>query len=181
MRGVPVTSNFSGGACPQIPQSPDCKRTRTAPFFLGPTATHYSKEKSVYKKIVHAVANSTQNLTDKGKGFITDGEESLHSTLGEVMWHATGLRSFRHFQQNCCHKLRIQKPNKQKFFIETVFGTSSSEGLLDANLKARMLVAKELTDTKKVKLTGKENPEFWNYLNSFISSEFRSPINRSSL
>lgn len=39
---------------------------------------------------MQAVANSTPHLADKGKGFITDGEESMYSALGEVMRHATG-------------------------------------------------------------------------------------------
>ena len=81
------------------------KRTGSPPSFLGPTAIHYSKQKNVYKKITHAVANSTPNLAEKGRGYITDGEESLYKALGEVMRHATGLRCFRHFQQNCCDKL----------------------------------------------------------------------------
>lgn len=66
------------------------KRTGTAPSFLGPTAIHYSKQKSMYKKVVQAVANSTPHLADEGKGFITDGEEALCSALGEIMRHATG-------------------------------------------------------------------------------------------
>ena len=35
------------------------KRTGLPPVFLGPTAIHYSKEKSVYSKIVQAVASKT--------------------------------------------------------------------------------------------------------------------------
>ena len=150
-----------------------CKRTGTAPSFLGPTAMHYSKQKCIYKKIVQAVADSTPHLADKGKGFITDGEESLYSALGDVMRHATGLRCFRHFQQNCRDKLcklGIRKRNEQKPFVDRVFGTPSQEGILDAedkaDLKARILEAKEPTDAEEVKLTGKETPEFWSYLNS---------------
>ena len=150
-----------------------CKRTGGAPSFLGPTAIHYSKHKSVYKEIVHAVANSSPNLAQEGKGFITDGEESLYSALGEVMRHATGLRCFRHFQQNCrdkLHNLGIRKPTEQKFFIETIFGSATSRGILDADqksdLKACLMAAKEPLDAEEVKLTGKETPEFWSYLQS---------------
>ena len=92
------------------------KRTGIAPSFMGPTAIHYSKQKSEYKKIAQAVANST-HLADRGQSFITDGEEALYSALGEVMRHATGLRCFRHFQQNCRDKLKktgIRKRNEQK-------------------------------------------------------------------
>ena len=88
------------------------------------------------------------------------------------MCHATGLRCFRHFQQNCrdkLHKLGIQKAAEQKFFIDTVFGTSVSESLLDAydktDLRARTLAAKEATD-EEVKLTGNKTPEFWSYVNT---------------
>lgn len=150
-----------------------CKRTGMAPSFLGPTAIHYSKQKSVYKKIVHAVTNSAPDLAEKGKGFITDGEDALHSALGEGMRHATGLRCFRHFQQNCrdkLHKLGIQKPQHQRFFLETVFGKATEEGVLDADdksdLKTRLLAAKEPLNTEEAKLTGRESPEFWIYLHN---------------
>ena len=97
-----------------------CKRAGEAPTFLGPTALQYSKEKSVYKKIVSAVCNSAPASAEKGKGFITDGEDALHSAVGEVLTHATGLRCFRHFQQNCQGKLRkigIQQKQNQKSII----------------------------------------------------------------
>lgn len=137
------------------------KRTGTAPAFVGPTAIHYSKQKSVYSKIVHAVASNTPSLVDKGKGFITDGE-ALYSALGEVMHHATGLRCFRHFYQNCkdkLHKLGIQKKQNQKFFLEVVFGkVDNSDGILDAkgkkDLKNRLTEAKGCLDKEKQKLTG---------------------------
>ena len=148
------------------------KRTGTAPAFVGPTAIHYSKQKSVYSKIVHAVASNTLSLADKGKGFITDGEETLYSALGEVMRHATGLRYFRHFYQNCkdkLHKLGIQKKQNQKFFLEVVFGkVDNSDGILDAkakkDLKNRLTEAKESLDKEEQKLTGVKAPEFWNYI-----------------
>ena len=79
----------------------------------------------------------------------------------------------RHFQQNCCdklHNLEIRKANEQKFFIETVFGTATSQCILDADdkvdLKAGMLAEKEPLDTEEKKLTGKEKPKFWSYLHS---------------
>ena len=115
------------------------KRTGKAPAFVGPTAIHYSKQKSVYSKFVHAVASNTPSLADKGKGFITDGEEALYSALREVMRHASGLRCFRHFYQNYkdnLHKLGIQKKQNQKFFLEVVFGKGDdSDGILGAKDK----------------------------------------------
>ena len=101
------------------------KQSGTAPVFLGPTAIHYSKQKAVYSKIVHAVASNTRSLAEKGKDFITDREEALYSALSEGMHHTTGLRCFRHFYQNCrdkLHKLGIEKKQEQKFFLEAVFG-----------------------------------------------------------
>ena len=133
------------------------KWTGVAPSFLGPTATHYSKHKSGYKKVGQAVANPTPHLADRGKGFITDGEESLYSGLGEVMRHATGLRCFQHFQQNCRDKLNkigICKPKEQKPFIDRGFGTPTSEGLLDAEDKSdligHMLEAKEPVEAEEL-------------------------------
>ena len=148
------------------------KRTGTAPVFLGPTAIHYSKQKGVYSKIVHAVASNTPNLADKGKGYITDGEDALYSALREVMRQATGLRCFRHFYQNCrdkLHKLGIQKKEDQKFFLEVIFGKGEvSDGILDArdksDLKNRLSEAKELLEREEMKLTGRSAPEFWNYI-----------------
>ena len=68
------------------------------------------------------------------------------------MRHATGLRCFPHFQQNCrdkLDKLGIRKQTEQKFFIDTAFETPTSEGLLDAydksDLRARRLAAKKAT------------------------------------
>ena len=98
------------------------KWTGAAPSFLGPMAIHYSKQKSVYKKVIQAVANSTPHLTDRGKGFITDGKESLYRALGEVMWHATGLQCFRHFEQNCRDKLTkfgvVKRMNRNPLLTE---------------------------------------------------------------
>ena len=81
------------------------KRTGLAPTFVGPTAIHHSKQKSVYKKIVSAVVNTSPHLSKNAKGFITDGEQALHDSLKEDLKHATGLRCFRHFYQNCKDKL----------------------------------------------------------------------------
>ena len=129
----------------------------------------YWKQKNVYKKIVLAVANASPDLADNAKGFINDGEESLYSALGEVMRHATGLRCFRHFQQNCSDKLH-KLGTEQKFFIDTVFGTPISEGLLDAydksDLRRRTLAAKDETNKEEIKLTGNATPGFWSYVNS---------------
>ena len=65
-------------------------------MFLGPTAIHYSKTKTVFKKIASAVVSSCPNLGTKGQGFITDGEKALHDALLESMKKATGLRRFNH-------------------------------------------------------------------------------------
>ena len=150
------------------------KRTGTAPAFLGPTAIHYSKQKGVYSKIAHAVASNTPSLADKGKGYITDGEDALHSALREVMRQATGLRCFRHFYQNCrdkLHKLGIQKKEEHKSFLEAVFGKGQvCDFILDAkdksDLKNRLSEAKGLLEQEEEKLTGKSAPEFWNYISA---------------
>ncbi|CAB4041563.1 Hypothetical predicted protein, partial [Paramuricea clavata] len=137
----------------------DLWRTGLAPTFVGPTAIHHSKQKSVYKKIVSAVVNTSPNLPKNAKGFITDGEQALHDSLKEDLKHATGLRCFRHFYQNCKDKLyslKIQTKKEQKFFLDKVFGDSGS-GILDAvdksDLKHR-LSAMEEPLKKEEKLTG---------------------------
>ena len=149
------------------------KRTDTAPVFLGPTAIQNSKQKGVYSKIVCAVASNTPSLTEKGKGFITDGEEALHSPLSEGMRHATGLRCFRHFYQNSwykLHKLGIKKQQEQKFFLEVLFGRGEGRGILDAkdkpDLKNRMSEARGSLDREELKITERTSPEFWNYVNA---------------
>ena len=139
------------------------KPTGKAPSSLGPTAIHYSQQKNVYKRIVLAVANSSRDLADRAKGLITDGEESLYNAHGEVMPHATGMRCFWHFQQNCCDKLR--KQTEQKFFIHTVFGRPTSEGFLDAHNKSD-LKAGILADTEEARLNGNESPGFWTYVHT---------------
>ena len=79
------------------------------------------------------------------------------------MPHATGMRCFWHFQQNCCDKLC--KQTAQKFFIDTVFGRPTSEGLLDAHNKSD-LKAGILADTEKARLNGNESPGFWTYVHT---------------
>ena len=81
-----------------------CKRTNESPVFIGPTAIQHSKTKAVYK-IASAVATNCPDLAEKGRGFVTDGEQALHDALGESMKKATGLRCFNHFRQNCKKKL----------------------------------------------------------------------------
>ena len=135
------------------------KGTDLALVFLGPTAIYYSKQKSVYSEIVHDVASNTPTLAEKGKGFKTDGEEALHLALKEVMGHATGLRCFRHFKQNCRDKLH-------KVFLGVVFGNSDSDGILNAkdknDLRTFLTEAKESMDREDLKLTRGRAPEFWN-------------------
>ena len=143
-----------------------CKRTGGAPTFLGPTGLQYSKENNVYKKIVSAVCNSAPTLPEKGKGFITDGEDALHSAVGEVLTHATGLRCFRHFQQNCQEKLRklgIQQKQHQKVFIDTVFGKQDvCRGILDANtkdeLQEKLNASREILETEETRVTQRKVP-----------------------
>lgn len=67
------------------------KRTKDSPVFLGPTAIHYSKTKTAFKKIATAVVSSCPNFGTKGQGFITDGEKALNDALSESMKKATGL------------------------------------------------------------------------------------------
>ena len=100
------------------------KRTGEAPVFLGLTAIHYSKTKTVFRKIASAVISSCPNLSTNGRGFITDCEKSLHDALTESMKKATGLLCFNHFRRNCKDKLNslgIRKKEDQKFFMEQVF------------------------------------------------------------
>ena len=162
------------------------KQTGMAPSFIGSTAIECSKQKSEYKKIVQLVANSTPHLAERGKGFITDGEEALYSALGEVMWHATGLRCFRHFQQNCRdkqNKIGTCKRNDQKPFVDRVFEKPTSEGVLYAedkpDLKANMLEAKDPIHAEKLKLTKNETPEFWRYFKSHKKMMIGSMIARA--
>ena len=149
-----------------------CKRTGGAPTFLGPTALQYSKEKSVYKKIVSAVCNSAPTLAEKGKGFITDGGEALHTAVGEVLTHATGLRCFTHFQQNCQEKLRkLGIQQHQKVFIDTVFGKQDAcQGILDANtkdeLQEKLHASREILKTEETRVTRRKVPLYLKYVNS---------------
>ena len=151
-----------------------CERTGGAPTFLGPTALQYTEEKSVYKSIVSAVCNSAPTLAEKGKSFITDSEDALHSAFGEVLTHATPLRCFRPFQQNCQDKLQklgIQQKQHQKVFLDTVFGKQGvSQGILDANTKdelhEKLTASRELLETEEKSITGTKVPRFWKYVNS---------------
>lgn len=76
------------------------------------------------------------------------------------MRHATGLRCFRHFYQNCKAKLH-------KLGIQFLKG-DNSDGILDAkdkkDLKNRLMEAKQSLDKEEQKLTGGKAPEFWNYI-----------------
>jgi len=76
-------------------------RTNEAPVFIGPTALHYSKSKTVYKKIVSAVSASCPELSRNARGYVTDGEKALSNALAETLPKATGLRCFNHFRENC--------------------------------------------------------------------------------
>ena len=148
------------------------KRTGLAPTFVGPTAIHHSKQKSVYKKIVSTVVNTSPHLSKNAKGFITDGEQALHDSLKEDLKHATGLRCFRHFYQNCKDKLcslKIRTKKEQKFFLHKVFDDSGSgDGILDAidksNLKRRLSAAEEPLKKEEEKFTGADTSGFWLYL-----------------
>ena len=102
------------------------------------------------------------------------------------MWHATGLRYFRHFQQNCRdkqNKIGICKRNDQKPFVDRVFETPTSKGVLDAEhkpyLKANMLEAKDPIHAEELKLTKNETPEFWRYFKSHKKMTIRSMIARA--
>lgn len=146
------------------------KRTKEAPVFLGPTAIHYSKSKSVFKKIAAAVTLKTPGLSEKCRGFITDGEKALHDALSETMKKSTGLRCFNHFRRNCKEKLNslgIRKQQEQKVFIDTVFG---EEGVLGAedetDLKARIQSSKQILEDEEKPLTSTSSPQFWTYISS---------------
>lgn len=145
------------------------KRTNEAPVFIGPTALHYSKTKTVFKKIASAVCASSPELSRNGRGYITDGEMALHDALGESMPKATGLRYFNHFRENCKSKLKsvgITKKQDQTLFIERVFGTNTNS-VLEAEdkkeLKSRLNEVKQELEEGEKKMTGKD-PQFWAYL-----------------
>ena len=145
-------------------------RTNETPVFLGPTAIHYSKNKPVFKKITAAVAMNSPGLSEKCRGFITDGERALHEALSETMKKSTGLRCFNHFRRNCKEKLNslgIRKQQEQKVFIDTVF---EREGILGADdkydLKARIQSTKQVLEEQEKRLTSTSTPQFWNYVSS---------------
>ena len=107
------------------------KRTKDFSVFVGPTAVHYSKSKTVFK-IASAVVSNFPNLGTKGKGFITDGEKALHDALLDSMKKVTDLRCFNHFRRNCKDKLNtlgIRKKEEQKSFLDVVLGSDYKEVL----------------------------------------------------
>lgn len=146
------------------------KRTKEAPVFMGPTAIHYSKSKPVFKKIAADVAINTPGLSEKCRGFITDGERALHEALSETMRKSTGLRCFNHFRRNCKEKLNsvgIRKQQEQKVFIDTVFGENGILGAEDkTDLKARIQSSKHVLEEEEKRLTSTSTPQFWNYISS---------------
>ena len=86
----------------------------------------------------------------------------------------TGLRCFRHFQQNCQDKLRklgIQQKQHQNVFLDTVFGKQGvCQRILDANTKDELLekltASRELLETEETRITGRKVPRFWKFVNS---------------
>ena len=146
------------------------RRTNETPVFLGPTAIHYSKTKPVFKKIANAVATNSPGLSEKCRGFITDGEKALHDALSETMRKSTGLRCFNHFRRNCKEKLNalgIRKQQEQKVFLDTVF---DEEGVLGAedktDLKARIQSCKQTLEEEEKQLTSTSSPQIWTYISS---------------
>ena len=91
-----------------------CKRTNEPPVFLRPTAIHHSKTKATYRKVVSAVVANSQDLAAKGKGFITDGKQALHDTLGvvEEIYGATLLQSLSPKLQEEANKHRCPQETR---------------------------------------------------------------------
>ena len=144
------------------------KRTKEAPVFIRPTALHYSKTKTVYKKIPSAVCASCPELSRKGRGYITNGEKALHDALGETMTKTRGLRCFNHFEENCKSKLKsvgVNNRQDQTFFVEHVFG-NNPDPILEAEdkneLNLRLSEAKSVLEDEERSITGKD-PHFWKY------------------
>ena len=144
-------------------------RTNEAPVFIGPTAFHYSKSKTVYKKIAFAVSESCAEFSRKARGYVTHGEKALSDALAEKMPKATGLWCFNHFRENCKSKLKsvgITKKQEQVFFIERVFGTHSNS-VLEAegkkDLKSKLTAVKDELEEEERRITG-HDPQFWTYL-----------------
>lgn len=141
------------------------RRTNETPVFLGPKAIHYSKTKLVFKKIATAVATNSPGLSEKCRGFITDGELALHDALSETMRNSTGLRCFNRFHRNSKEKLNglgIRKQQEQKVFLDTVFEEESVLGAEDkTDLKARIQSCKQTLEEEEKRLTSTSSPQSW--------------------
>lgn len=144
-------------------------RTNEAPVFIGPTALHCSKSKTVYKNIASAVFASCPELSRKARVSVTDGEKALLDALAETMPKATGLRCFNHSRENRKSKLKsveITKKQEQVVFIERILGTHPNS-FLEAedkkDLKSKLTAVKDELEEEERRITGND-PQFWTYL-----------------
>ena len=102
-------------------------RTNEAPVFIGPTALHCSKSKTVYKNIASAVFASCPELSRKARVSVTDGEKALLDALAETVPKVTSLRCFNHSRENRKSKLKsveITKKQEQVFFYGALLGSN---------------------------------------------------------
>ena len=113
---------------------------------------------------------------DKSKGFITDGEVALQSSLKSKIKKAVPLRCIKHFHANCTEELRkigIIDAEIQQKFLEPVFGTSSEfTAVVDSEDKYEL---RALLDSLKPKFKDFERraldkekgyeSRFWKYIN----------------
>ena len=93
-------------------------------MFLGPAMIHHKKDFSTYKTLLSACITNCKGL-EKCRGYITDGEEGLDIIWRTELPKARHLNCVKHFESNCKQKLNdigIKERNKQKFFLEKVFG-----------------------------------------------------------
>lgn len=150
------------------------KRTGNNPVFLGPTMIHHKKDFSTYKALSSACVTNCKSL-EKCRGYITDGEEALDIAWRTELPKARHLRCVKHFEGNCKQKLNdigIKERNKQKFFLEKVFGVvNKSDGIVDAEdkqaVKSTVRNVKEDLDEKEMLLLQKPEgyvPQFSKYL-----------------
>ena len=149
------------------------ERTGDNPVFLGPTMIHHKKDFSTYKALSFACVTNCKGL-EKCRGYITDSEEALDIAWRAELPKARHLRCVKHFEGNCKQKLNyigIKERNKQKFFLEKVFGmVNKSKGIVDAEdkqeVKSKVRNVKDLNE-KEMQLLQKQEgyvPQFSKYL-----------------
>ena len=128
---------------------------------LSNCCVHYSKSKTVFKKIASAVCTTSPHWLLKG-AILTDGKTALSDSLAETTKKAKGLRCFNHFRQNCKDKLTslgVRKPQEQAFFLNHILGkdeTSIIKARDENDLNARINVPKKDIEEEEKRITQKE-------------------------